>query len=291
MWSKVDADWGSPTEITEDGIYTLQPLVTTGEAYRILLGTDEKGEKDEYLLLENRQKLLFDIFMPGTGLAIYQVDDAAPGQRDKGYPGLLDENGIDFPENGNHYMVAMLQADGLYDLEQAKDYGDRGDLWTPGGVLGPGNGGTVHPNTDRYQNGEVVETGITITILEPENDLEVRFQVEGLRVRQGDDNSESSGQETDDVRTEAPTAVPTEQTTVPTMSPTNKQTAAPTKATPNPTTMSPTNKQTAAPTKATPNPTTSPTDLPILSSSLVPVTDPPTPVVDELTTSPTSDFS
>ena len=268
----MDADWGAPTELTEDGIYTLQPLVTDGEAFRILLGTDEAGEKDEYLLLENRQRLLFDVDLYGTGLAIYQVDDAAPGQRNKGYPGQVDDMGNAWPENGNHYMVAMLQADGLYDLEQATDYGDRGDLWQPGQVLGPGSGGTVFPNTDRYQGGKIEETGITITILEPDNDLEVKFQVEGLRQSGGGgDNSGSEG----DASTEIPTVAPIEETSSPTATPTNTPTTASSKTTP-------------APSKAsTDPPTKSPTEAPTILPTL-PTTDNPTLTPGEPTASPTS---
>ena len=65
--------------------------------------------------------------------------------------------------NGNHYRVAVLQADGNFDLERGNNRGDSGDMYRAGGVssIGPGPGN--HPNTDSYKNGNIVQTGISIT--------------------------------------------------------------------------------------------------------------------------------
>ena len=191
-WTKLKAEWATPTDITEDGIYTLRPLETTSDGYKILLG--EFGGLQEYLLLENRQKLEFDLYLYGTGLAIYHIDDVMDGQQYRGYPGQVDDMGNAWPANGLHYEVAMVQADGLFALEQAMDRGNDGDLWQPGQVLGPGNSGTVFPNTDRYQNGVVVESGITITVVEPDAENEVKFLVSGL----GGGSSESENAEGSD---------------------------------------------------------------------------------------------
>ena len=59
--------------------------------------------------------------------------------------------------NGAHYRVALLQADGLYQLESTAQRGDKGDVWHTDGnyVLGPN---TV-PNTHTYQGGIVTPTG------------------------------------------------------------------------------------------------------------------------------------
>jgi len=52
-WSKLQAEWVTPTDITEDGIYTLRPLETSPDGYKILLGDtgETVGAKQEYLLL------------------------------------------------------------------------------------------------------------------------------------------------------------------------------------------------------------------------------------------------
>ena len=127
-------------------------------------------------------------------MAIYHIDDAASGQQKRGFPGQKG-GGKEWPENGNHNQVAMLQADGLFELEQNKDRGDGDDLWQPGQVLGPGQSNTVFPNTDRYMNGNIMETGITITVLETTVENEVKFEVSGLGGGNGntEDNADYGG--------------------------------------------------------------------------------------------------
>jgi len=65
-----------------------------------------------------------------------------------------------------HYQVAVLQADGLYDLEKNVNLGDVNDLWMPGTKLTPNYDGNTFPNSDSYQNGDVQKTGVTVEILE-----------------------------------------------------------------------------------------------------------------------------
>jgi hypothetical protein len=118
----------------------------------------------EYLLIENRQPTcLYDSSMSGPGgLAIYHIDENVPFERvnSQGYPGQYG-----WPGNGNHYYIALLQADGLYDLEKMMNPGDYGDLFRDGGVLGPSvSSYGPYPNTDSYAYGKGVRsTGIMIT--------------------------------------------------------------------------------------------------------------------------------
>ena len=65
----------------------------------------------------------------------------------------------------------MLQADGNYDLERGRNTGDSGDLWhahSRRDALGPGSNGAdgdsiIYPNTDSYQSGVILSTGIVIS--------------------------------------------------------------------------------------------------------------------------------
>jgi len=150
-WSKIQLGWVSPIEINASGTYTVNQVEDTPEVYRINLGYPS----DEYLLIENRQPVGFDGDMPQGGLAIWHIDDAA-GYNTQGYPG---QQG--WPENGNHYRVALLQADGDYDLEKGNNRGDRGDIYHGAGILTI-NPSTI-PNTNAYQDGVVIETGNTIS--------------------------------------------------------------------------------------------------------------------------------
>jgi hypothetical protein len=93
--------------------------------------------------------------MPQGGLAIWHIDESAPQNTNPGYPGQAG-----WPYNGKHYKVALLQADGLYQLERPiGNKGDAGDLYRGdvGGVTAI-NLNTV-PNTNAYQGGNVYPTG------------------------------------------------------------------------------------------------------------------------------------
>jgi immune inhibitor A len=69
----------------------------------------------EYFLLENRQAKGLDAALPGSGLAVWHIDERQSNN-----------------DNPLAYLVALLQADGNKDLELLKNSGDEGDLF-PGG--------------------------------------------------------------------------------------------------------------------------------------------------------------
>ena len=145
-WSKLRLGWLNATPIGP-GVYEIGEAETHPEVFRI----DAGFPVGEYLLIENRQAVGFDADMPQGGLAVWHVDELA-SDTSEGYPGQ-----IGWPENGRHYRVALLQADGRYDLERGMNRGDGGDVFHAGGVsvIGPA---TV-PNTDAYQLGLVQTTG------------------------------------------------------------------------------------------------------------------------------------
>jgi immune inhibitor A len=67
-------------------------------------------DPNEYFLIENRQKLLFDAYLPSEGLFIWHINE---NQK--------------YNDNEMCFMVGLLQADGLKDLENKANYGDSGD--------------------------------------------------------------------------------------------------------------------------------------------------------------------
>jgi M6 family metalloprotease-like protein len=151
-WSKIKLGWVTPTVLSTPGLYTIGQAETNPQVYRINYGYPSS----EYLLIENRQPVGIETAMPQGGLCIYHIDDLA-GYNTEGYPGQAG-----WPENGNHYGVAILQADGNYDLEKGNNRGDSGDVFHASGVSeissGPGN----HPNTDAYQGGNIIVTNNTL---------------------------------------------------------------------------------------------------------------------------------
>jgi len=260
-WSKLDMGFiKEPIEITKSGTYTARPSNDHPDIYAI-----KKGYPDgEMLLLENRQNTGFDASLWTGGILIYKIDETQSfnGNKKHGFPGQSDapENGQSWPSNGLHYPIALLQADGDYDLERAVNNGDRGDFYTnPSQKLGPGNGESVatdkgtYPNTDSYAFGDIQTTGITIDNFQetPEGSGVFTFRVTF---------------EGDDVPTKNPTKKPT--------------TKRPTKA--------PTKRPTKAPTK---RPTKTPTRLPTKSPSKPPIEAPTKPPTKPPTTAPTNNAS
>ena len=185
-WSKVKAHWANLQQISHDGTYELQESSSSNIVYKIQPGDYPEGE---YLLLENRQPVEYDGKITQGGIAIYHIDENANGQRYRGFPShLLDETDTNngWPNNGEHYQVALLATDGEYDLERGVNHGDAGDLWhagskrkelTPG--LGVPSNPTNYPNTDSYQNGHVKNVGLRIYGFSPSG-LRMSFKVEGL---------------------------------------------------------------------------------------------------------------
>jgi hypothetical protein len=176
-WCKIQLGWLDPIEPQADGDFTLQPSNLEGEVIKISRPYPEQ----EYLLIENRQDILYDELLWRGGLLIYHVDDFKRGQMERGYPG---QRG--WPGNGKHYQVALLSPDGNYDLEKGTDQGDAGDYWKPGHVLGPSvveqvaSSRGTYPNTNSYQFGNIAPTGVWIYDIRGNGQGDVSFRISGL---------------------------------------------------------------------------------------------------------------
>ncbi|CAB9508837.1 Immune inhibitor A peptidase M6 [Seminavis robusta] len=174
-WAKETIGWITCETITASGEYTLQPAAIAPICYKIIL-SDFDPSQPEYILLENRQRISFDIDFWKAGLVMFHVDEAANDQKFVGYPGRTGN----WPESGEHYRVSVIQADRNYDLEKNMNIGDEGDIWETGMKLTPNVDGQTWPNTDTYQYGSVQQTGIIIEVLEPPADgsFNVRVKVD-----------------------------------------------------------------------------------------------------------------
>ena len=151
-WSKIRLGWETATVISAPGVYALPQAETNPAVFRI----DGGYPNNEYLLIENRQPVGHDAAMPQGGLAIWHIDEST-SYSNEGYPGQ-----IGWPENGRHYRVALLQADGDYDLERGFGRGDGGDVYH-GGVDGvDALNAATRPNTNAYQNGNIQVLGHSI---------------------------------------------------------------------------------------------------------------------------------
>jgi len=309
-WSKLNVGFlKQPIEITESGTYEARPSNDYPDIYSIKSGyTDE-----EMLLLENRQPTGYDASLWTGGILIYKIDETRNhnGNHKHGFPGQIDapESGQSWPSNGLHFPIALLQADGNYDLELARNNGDAGDFFNePNQILGPGNGELVatdegtYPNTDSYALGDIKTTGITIDNFRenPEGSgvftFRVTFADEPVQLLPTTPPSNLPSNLVTEAPTEnltnkpsrAPTNTPSDEPTGPltkpatdlptkplTMAPTMVQTTMPTnqlsKSTTNPSAAQPT-------TDPSKHPTQSPTQVQTKSPSTVP-TDLPTTAV------------
>ena len=159
-WSKIELGWVTPTTLETSGDFTLRQSWQYPDIYKIEL----LGSSSEYLLIENRQPGSFDALLGLGGLAIWHIDDYNQlySNSREGYPG---QSG--WPANNLHYHVALLQADGKYDLEKGDNRGDYGDLFRydayfgvdhlfPSEEANPSLG--PFPNTDSYRQGLVTRT-------------------------------------------------------------------------------------------------------------------------------------
>jgi len=132
-WCKMILGWVTPTTISPGPtLFSLGPQCQSNTVYKITTNFPV----GEYLLIENRQKVcLYDSQMGGSlsgGLAVFHIDEKQPSFDTQGFPG---QSG--WPYNYNHYRVAMLQADKLFELEKKTNRGNIGDLYHDGDTLGP----------------------------------------------------------------------------------------------------------------------------------------------------------
>ncbi len=119
-WCKEKMGWVIPTVITSELLNeVLNPVEFTPQIYKLWRNG---APSQEYFLIENRQKIGFDVSLLERGLLIFHVDDSIPYQN-----------------NPNHYKVDLEQADGMRGLNVGTNRGDTGDPY-------PGNGGANNPN-------------------------------------------------------------------------------------------------------------------------------------------------
>lgn len=143
-WCLQQLGWIKPTNLKTAASLTLDTLANDPAAcYR--LWTSGKTSP-EYFLIENRQKKGRDAKLPGSGLAVWHIDER---QADN--------------TNPLSYRVALVQADGRRDLEFNKNQGDGGDLFPGSAKVTKLNDSTsVHPHTQANSGSK---TGVSLTAI------------------------------------------------------------------------------------------------------------------------------
>jgi M6 family metalloprotease-like protein len=127
-WSRTVMGFESPVELQGDvTMFPFQPVESAGGPGMVVkLKSPLMGPK-EYFLVEYRDQLKFDTYLPGSGLLIWHVDEEKWNHWElntsecRQYPCCSGQCSIWHP------LVALEQADGLLNLENAANYGDAGD--------------------------------------------------------------------------------------------------------------------------------------------------------------------
>lgn len=97
VFERYSLGWADPIELSETGDYTLDPLDISGNGY-ILRTT----QPDEFFIFENRQKRLWDYYIPGHGMLVWHIDF---NQR------VWNDNVVN--NMAMHQYVDIIEADGI----------------------------------------------------------------------------------------------------------------------------------------------------------------------------------
>ncbi|MFB0515796.1 MAG: M6 family metalloprotease domain-containing protein, partial [Candidatus Neomarinimicrobiota bacterium] len=166
-WSHFQMGYVSPTNVDINIVgQNIAHIESNAEAYRLW---HNGSIGPEYFLIENRQKVGYDEFLPGSGLLIYHVDEAVTTQNDEEwYPGWT---------SYGHYLVALEQADGLWDLERKMNRGDAGDPY-PGTTYNATFDAVSTPDSRDYFGGQ---TYVAVQNISPsEYSMTADLQVTGV---------------------------------------------------------------------------------------------------------------
>jgi immune inhibitor A len=141
-WCLFELGWIKPRNVTASASFTLDTLERQRhDCLRVWTGG---ATSPEYFLLENRQRDGRDTHLPGSGLALWHIDER---QSDN--------------TNPIAYKVGLVQADGKRDLELNANSGDDGDLFPGSALVTKVNDKLGIAPTTRAHNGAA--TGVSLT--------------------------------------------------------------------------------------------------------------------------------
>ncbi|UCH10784.1 MAG: immune inhibitor A, partial [Fidelibacterota bacterium] len=115
-WSRIQMGYAAAQNVTVDLLSeSIVNVSSSPDIYRLWT---YGNASNEYFLIENRQRVGYDYYLPSGGLLVYHIDESITSQNDnEWYPGYT---------TSSHYLVAVEQADGAYNLEKG-DWADDGD--------------------------------------------------------------------------------------------------------------------------------------------------------------------
>lgn len=145
-WCKMQQKWATIENISTNANRTIKSVQLSRKVLRLW---KNGAASNEYFLAEYRDKKGYDKHLPGEGLLVWHIDDA-----------------IDGNSNQLHPKVALMQADGLKQLESGSNRGDAGDPF-PGSTNNIALKATSNPNTLSYGG---LDTQVEVTMITPVQD-------------------------------------------------------------------------------------------------------------------------
>ena len=144
-WPRLKLGWAEVIDANFEGPqcgYFLKSFLDGGKVLRAW-AYDEKELPKQYFLAEFRPKRGLDEDLPSNGLLIWHIDENITSNNHEWYP--TNEMA------GKHYMVALEQPDGFYELEttgsrRCDEIADEGDYFRPGDEFTPYS----NPNSSYY---------------------------------------------------------------------------------------------------------------------------------------------
>jgi M6 family metalloprotease-like protein len=133
-WSKIDLGWMTPQVLTTSTIALLRRVEDHAECYVAYPRYAASGS--EYFLLENRQRVGFDVGLvksgPAHGLLIYHIDETviAANRADNTVNGDETHKGVDVECADSSTSAHVVNQD---DLDAGNNRGDAGDPWSASG--------------------------------------------------------------------------------------------------------------------------------------------------------------
>ena len=176
-WSRFWLDWIEPINVTGDiNNLILEPIENGGKVYRLPIPGDSINS-NEYFLIENRQQIKYDAYLPGEGLLIWHIDENVLYSK-------WNSNRVNRDEE--HKGVDLEEADGKNDLDFKVNRGDAEDAYTSGSF-----GNTTNPNSSAYNQ---TDSGWKISNIEIDGDnivLDVSFRSKPYAIINLEDGAEA----------------------------------------------------------------------------------------------------
>ncbi len=176
-WTRAKLKYLTPKNVISNSSGVNIPAAETSKTvYR--LWTNGAGGS-QYFLVENRQQIGYDTYLPGAGLLIWHVDET----RSTNTSECRQVN--NWLCSYSHFKVALEQADNLLELENNWNRGNAGDAY-PGSASKRNFTFSTKPNSSSYSSSSRTYVGIT-SISNSSSNMKATFQKKATASAAGTD--------------------------------------------------------------------------------------------------------